>query len=431
VALLSILGAIVVTVVFSSIAFRPLGQLGKMLDVLARGEFDQPEALPPPPPRSPLDELGLMATKVGLLGEQLRGAKYDVSDLRGNLERLLDELEDAVFIFGRERRLVVASGAVEKFLGRRRSDLLGQSLPDIFAPNTTLGLLLAQSSQTGRPLHNRRVPFERDGEGSSIVMLSVEILESLNADPSTGRTTGMLVRLRDPEATQQISRRLQMAERLSAISGITSGVAHEVKNPLNAILMHVELARMKLSRGDYDLDAHMETISREILRLDRVVKTFLDFTRPLELKLEEVSVDEFMDEIVQLAGPHAASRGIKVNVLQEAQGVGIRVDRDLMKQAVLNVVVNAIEAMPEGGRLGLEAVVDEDQVGIRVTDTGPGIPPELREKIYRLYFTTKKEGSGIGLAMTFRVVQMHDGTIEFSSEPGKGTTFVLRLPTAI
>ena len=110
VALLSILGAIMVTVVFSSIAFRPLGRLGKMLDVLARGEFDQPEALPPPPPRSPLDELGLMASKVSLLGEQLRGAQYDVSDLRGNLERLLDELEDAVFIFGRERRLVVASG---------------------------------------------------------------------------------------------------------------------------------------------------------------------------------------------------------------------------------------------------------------------------------------------------------------------------------
>ena len=431
VALLSILGAIIVTVVFSSIAFRPLGRLGKMLDVLARGEFDQPDALPPPPPRSPLDELGLMATKVGLLGEQLRGAKYDVSDLRGNLERLLDELEDAVFIFGRERRLVVASGAVEKFLGRRRSDLLGQSLPDIFAPNTTLGLLLAQSSQTGRPLHNRRVPFSRDGEGSSIVMLSVEILENLNADPSIGRSTGMLVRLRDPEATQQISRRLQMAERLSAISGITSGVAHEVKNPLNAILMHVELARMKLSRADYDLETHMETISREILRLDRVVKTFLDFTRPLELKLEEVSVEEFMAEIVQLAGPHAASRGITVNVLQEAQGVAIRVDRDLMKQAVLNVVVNAIEAMPEGGQLGLEAVVEDDQVGIRVVDTGPGIPPELREKIFRLYFTTKKEGSGIGLAMTFRVVQLHDGTIDFSSEPGKGTTFVLRLPTAI
>lgn len=430
VALVSILSAIVVTLIFSTIAFRPLGRLGKMLDMLAQGEYDGPETQPPPSPRSPVDELGLMATKVSLLGQQLRGARYDVSDLRGNLERLLDELEDAVFIFGRERRLVVASGAVEKFLSKQRSDLLGQSLPDIFPPNTTLGLLLAQAAQTGRALHNRRVPIERDSGGSAIVLLSVEILEGLNADPSTGRTTGVLVRLRDPEATQQISRRLQMAERLSAISRITSGVAHEVKNPLNAILMHVELARMKLGRGEYDLEGHMETISKEILRLDRVVKTFLDFTRPLELKLTEVPVDTFVDDLVQLARPQAASRGINMTVRQESQGVEIRVDRDLMKQAVLNVVVNAIEAMPQGGELVLESTVQDEQAEIRVSDNGPGIPPELREKIFRLYFTTKKEGSGIGLAMAFRVVQMHDGTIDFSSEPGKGTTFVLRLPTA-
>lgn len=424
----SILGAIVVALLFSTIAFRPLGNLGRMLDQLARGEFDPPEAAPAA--RTGVDELGVMASKVSLLGQQLRGARYDFSDLRGNLERLLDQLEDAVFIFGRERRLVVASGAVEKFLGRMRSDLLGQSLAEIFPPNTTLGLLLSQASQTGRPMHNRRVPIGSGGGSSSVVMLSVEILESM-ANGAAGGTSGMLVRMRDPEATQQISRRLQMADRLSAISGITSGVAHEVKNPLNAILMHVELARMKLGQGDHDLEPHMETISREILRLDRVVKTFLDFTRPLELNQSEVAVDEFLDEIVQLATPQAAANGINVTVRQDAAGTDIRVDRDLMKQAVLNVVVNAIEAMPEGGELRFESAVQEDQAEIRISDTGPGIPPEVRDKIFRLYFTTKKEGSGIGLAMTFRVVQLHDGTIDVSSEPGAGTTFALRLPLAV
>lgn len=425
----SILGAVIVALLFSTIAFRPLGRLGLMLDQLARGEYEPPETSSGGTPPG-VDELGVMASKVSLLGQQLRGARYDFSDLRGNLERLLDQLEDAVFIFGRERRLVVASGAVEKFLGRMRSDLLGQSLESIFPPNTSLGLLLSQASQTGRPLHNRRVPIAYDGGPRSVVLLSVEILESL-ADGTTGSISGMLVRMRDPEATQQISRRLQMADRLSAISGITSGVAHEVKNPLNAILMHVELARMKLAQGDYGLEPHMDTISREILRLDRVVKTFLDFTRPMELNLTEVAVDEFMEEIAQLARPQAAAAGIQVVVKQDAAGTDIRVDRDLMKQAVLNVVVNAIEAMPEGGELRFESAVQEDQAEIRISDTGPGMAPEVREKIFRLYYTTKKEGSGIGLAMTFRVVQLHDGTIDVSSEPGVGTTFVLRLPLAV
>ena len=106
------------------------------------------------------------------------------------------------------------------------------------------------------------------------------------------------------------------------------------------------------------------------------------------------------------------------------------VDRDLLRQALLNVVVNALEAMPQGGELTFESAAVGDSLEIRVGDTGRGIPPELREKVFRLYFTTRKDGSGIGLAMSFRIVQMHDGTIDFTSEPGKGTTFFIRLPAA-
>ena len=176
----------------------------------------------------------------------------------------------------------------------------------------------------------------------------------------------------------------------------------------------------------------MEIIAREILRLDRVVRTFLDFSRPVELKLATVSMRELVEEIVELARPQAAAAGIGVTVREEAEGVEVRVDRDLLKQAVLNVVVNAIEAMPEGGGLRFEATAGEGGTELRISDTGTGIPAELREKIFRLYFSTKKEGSGIGLAMTFRIVQLHDGTIDFTSELGKGTGLPpVRLPIAV
>jgi signal transduction histidine kinase len=237
--------------------------------------------------------------------------------------------------------------------------------------------------------------------------------------------------MRDPEAQRKINRELQTADRLSAISRITSGVAHEVKNPLNAILLHVEVARSKLSKGDTDVAEQMEIISREILRLDRVVRTFLDFTRPVELQLDNVPMQDLVREIVELAQPQTAAANIQVSVRQEAEGVEVRVDRDLLKQAVLNVVVNAMQAMPEGGELSFEASATKDTAELRISDTGTGIPAEVRDKIFRLYFSTKKEGSGIGLAMTFRIVQIHDGTIDFTSEPGKGTTFVIRLPIAV
>jgi signal transduction histidine kinase len=238
------------------------------------------------------------------------------------------------------------------------------------------------------------------------------------------------VRLRDPEPTRRIGRQLQTADRLSAISRLTKGVAHEVKNPLNAILMHVELARLKLSHQDYDLDPQMDIIASEIMRLDRVVKTFLDFTRPVQLNLSEMRVRDLMEEIASLARPQAAAGGIAIVEQIQVEDSTITVDVDLIKQAMLNVVVNAIEAMPEGGTLRFEAALRGDDAEIRIADTGPGIPPDLKEKIYDLYFTTREHGSGIGLAMTFRIVQLHDGTIDFTSDPGHGTTFMLRFPVS-
>jgi signal transduction histidine kinase len=257
----------------------------------------------------------------------------------------------------------------------------------------------------------------------------VDILESLPGGPAA--PSGVLVRLSDPEAQRKINRELQTADRLTAISRISSGVAHEVKNPLNAILLHVEVARSKLSRGDTDVAEQMEIISREILRLDRVVRTFLDFTRPVELRMDTIPLQELVQEIVDLAQPQTAAANIQVSVLLEAEGVEVRVDRDLLKQAMLNVVVNAIQAMPEGGELHFEATTSEDTAEVRISDSGGGISEDLRDKIFRLYFSTKPQGSGIGLAMTFRIVQLHDGTIDFTSEPGKGTTFLIRLPIAV
>ena len=430
VSILLLMGSIVVAFLYSAVAFRPIDKLGHMLDLLMKGEFESQETLPAP---KAADEFGVVASKVNLLGQQLRGAQYDFSDLRGNFERLLRDLEDAVLVFGRDRRLVVAAGSLERFLGSDRSELIGKQLVDIFPSTTPLGLLLQQAAQTGRSIRNRRVSLSNSDNGSSsvpVALLSVDVLEGLQMGAG-GAMGGILVRLRDPEATRQIGRQLQTADRLSAISRITGGVAHEVKNPLNAILMHVELARMKLAKGDSDLGQQMDIIASEIVRLDRVVKTFLDFTKPVELHPSDIPLDPFVSEVAELARPLAQTAKIEVAVEQQADGISIAADRDLLKQAMLNVVMNAIEAMPNGGQLRFESAVRGDDAEIRVSDTGCGIPAAAKAKIFGLYFTTKEKGTGIGLAMTFRIVQLHDGTIDFTSEPGKGATFTIRIPMAV
>ena len=413
IAILTIAGAVVITILVSALAFRPLGRISHMLDLIARGEYESEKASP----AERGDEFSVIASKVGLLGQRLRGAQDEASGLRGNIDRLLADLEDAVFLFNHDRQLVFASGSVGKFLSGDRASHTGKQLSELFPASETLGDLLNHAVTTGNSVRNRRVPYTHP----PVVMLSLDILER----------SGFLVRLRDPEAQRKLNRQLQTADRLTAISRISGGVAHEVKNPLNAILLHVEVARAKLAKGDGNVAPEMEIIAREILRLDRVVRTFLDFSRPVELKLASMPVHQLVSEIVDLARPQAAAGNIQIMVKQEAEGVDVRVDRDLMKQAVLNVVVNAMQAMPQGGELKFQSSVKDDTAEIQVSDTGTGIPPELRDKIFRLYFSTKNKGSGIGLAMTFRIVQLHDGTIDFTSEPEKGTTFLISLPIAV
>jgi signal transduction histidine kinase len=423
VALFSVLGAALVTMLVSAVAFRPLSRLRRQIESMTSGENTSEAAADG---KGATDDLSVISSRVAQLGLQLRGAQFEVSDLRGNLGRLLRDLEDAVFLFNREGRLVFASGTVEKFTGLDAAAITGKTIEGVFSPETLLGQVIAQATANGLPLNKRRVEVGPDGSSSVASAL-------LSVDPLTapgGAGSGTLIRLRDPEAQRKLGRELQTADRLAALSRVSGGVAHEVKNPLNAILLHVEVARAKLAHGDTSLEPQMDIISSEILRLDRVVKTFLDFTRTVELNFTNTPLDEFVRDLVDLARPQADASLIRVVDERKADGVVVRIDRDLLKQAVLNIVVNAIEAMPAGGELRLESSSTGDTAEIRVSDTGPGIPPDLREKIFRLYFTTKQRGSGIGLAMAFRIVQLHDGTIDFTSEPGKGTAFFIRLPIA-
>jgi signal transduction histidine kinase len=224
---------------------------------------------------------------------------------------------------------------------------------------------------------------------------------------------------------------LDVATRLAAISRITGGVAHEIKNPLNAISLRLDLLRARLGEPEEELAAEIDILSNEVRRLDRVVKTFLDFSRPVDVKLTEVDLVAIAREVAELTTPQARLANIQVWFEDSAESAPIRGDADMLKQAILNLVLNAIEAMKNGGNLWLRVSRDASAVVLNVSDDGPGIPAEARDKVFQLYFTTKLRGSGIGLAMTYRAVQLHNGTINFSTELGRGTAFQMTFPALV
>jgi PAS domain S-box-containing protein len=425
ISLASLVIASILAVAWSNLAFRPVVKIGQALDRITGGD---PSRESPPPATVRADtELAAVQSKIDLLGQQIRGARQESSQLRGNVEQLLERLEDGVLLFDRNNRLVMAGRAVERLIGISRWEAFGQPLETVLPPDTPLGALVQTAVQIRRPIREHLLESRRDGVPRQPLLVSVESLQDLTGQDHFGA----IVTIRDAESRLQVESQLQVSQRLSAISRITRGVAHEIKNPLNAISVHLEILRTELAAEGVDSHDSADVIGRELARLDRVVKTFLDFNRPLELRMREVDLVNLARDAAILVRPQAEQLNIEVVLDLKAEKAPVHGDQDLLVQALLNVVTNGVEAMKQGGRLEVRLSRDEGDWVLEVADQGPGIPPEVREKIFELYFTTKKGGSGIGLAMTFRVIQLHNATIDFTSEPGKGTTFVFRFPSLV
>jgi len=254
---------------------------------------------------------------------------------------------------------------------------------------------------------------------------------SVQAIQEGGERIGALVTLRDLDSLESINTQLQVSERLAALGRITAGVAHEVKNPLNSMRLWLENLKESLP-ADQESGAQqaVNVLDKEIDRLDAVVKRFLDFTRPMDIRLEATQLSQLLPEVLEIAQPQLQKAGIQLAQLLPIDVPEVYVDRALLKQAVLNLVLNAAEAMPNGGQLRLILCRRGEMAEITVQDTGRGIPPENKQKIFQLFFTTRPGGSGIGLASAFRIVQLHNGSIDFTSEVGRGTTFRIELPLA-
>jgi signal transduction histidine kinase len=270
---------------------------------------------------------------------------------------------------------------------------------------------------------------------------------------------GIMLVSRNLAYLSRVQSTIAYSRKLVALGRLTAGIAHEVKNPLNAMMIHLELLRTKIKSGvlsaipqpvaasgvGLGLGAaeqasdpavqgslqHVEVIESAVRRLDEVVQGFLKFTRPEDLQLQPVSIGALFEEIQPLIEPEARANYVKVMVDAPMTLPSVNGDATMLRQAFLNLAINGCQAMPHGGTLRLVAVpAPRDKVEVRVEDTGIGIPPDRLGKIFDLYYTTKDRGTGIGLSMVYRSIQMHDGELEVQSTPGRGTTFRIVLPRA-
>jgi signal transduction histidine kinase len=438
--------SIIVAGVLSERLLRPIHVIRSGLTRLGRGEFGVTLDLPPG------DEFGELGSFFNTVSQQLSADRSALAGQKANLQVAVEHLEDAVALFNPSGELLFSNPAMQATLG---AEGIGRPV-SVLLPGGHPARALIEETLASR---QSRGPVQVSTEPDTELLLMTQMIEGTD-----GELVGVLLVARNVAYMSRVQSMLAYSRKLMALGRLTAGIAHEVKNPLNAMIIHLELLRTKIrsaamaaapqpqavaaAGGTLGLASaspvvpaltpaaqsaleHVEVIESEIRRLDGVVQGFLKFTRPEDLRLAPVRVPELLAAIQPIVEPEANKNGVKMTMECQPSLPAVNGDAGMLRQVFLNLAINACQAMPQGGSLRIScAPVSHHRVEVRVEDTGVGIAKEHLPKIFDLYFTTKDHGTGIGLSMVYRIVQLHDGDIEVESTQGRGTTFRVLLPQA-
>jgi signal transduction histidine kinase len=453
-AMLALVISVLVAGFLAQLFLRPIHVIRSGLTRLGKGEFGVTLDLPPG------DEFSELGTFFNNVSQQLSADRSLLAGQKAHLQTAVEHLEDAVALFSPNGELLFTNPAMQAVLP---PDTIGRSVRGLLPLGHPYTQIVEETLGTRRsrgPVQARIEDARGDttDEGDRLLMTNV-------IQGKDGELVGVLLVVRNLAYLTRMQSTLAYSRKLVALGRLTAGIAHEVKNPLNAMMIHLELLRTKLraaarqpvpqaetvsaqptlagtalavARRDQPAPLiaqgaleHVEIIESEIRRLDEVVQGFLKFSRPEDVRLQPVRPSTLFEEILPVIEPEAQRNGVAVQVECPPNVPAINGDGGMLRQVFMNLAINACQAMPHGGTLRLVGCASsKGRVEVRFEDTGVGIAPENLQKIFDLYFTTKDHGTGIGLSMVYRIVQLHDGEIEVQSTPGRGTTFKVLLPRA-
>jgi two-component system sensor histidine kinase HydH len=331
-------------------------------------------------------------------------------------QKIIESMPNVLVAFDGSGKVIEANSAAKQLLGITRGQMVGDDFHDYLGASA--GPLL------------RRV---KDGQ----IVLDQEILlkgetaipAALTAAPLTWEDgTGAVLIIRDLRELRAMEQKVKRAERLAALGRLSASVAHEIRNPLSSIKGFIQYFKKKFPAGSKE-QAYTETMVAEVDRLNNVITNLLDFTRAKEPKFQECDLAEVVHHALRLVRPDAQARGVKILERVPEQPLLARVDRDQLIQVFLNLFLNGLEAMPDGGTLqvGIETGTDGN-FQVEITDSGPGIREEDLPQLFEPFFTTKSRGTGLGLAVALQIMENHHGAIGVTSRLGEGTTFKVSLP---
>jgi two-component system sensor histidine kinase PilS (NtrC family) len=371
----------------------------------------------------------VVAILVGGVAERYRAANRELETRQRDL-RDLEAFRDLVFecvgtglvVLDRGDRVTAFNRAAAEITGRSGSAILGAGWQDIAGDGIVLSEVRTVLNTTSiHSVRRETIVYRPDGEAVPVLM-TFSTLRSAAGDP-----LGMVAACEDLSSIRHMEARMQQADRLASLGRMSANIAHEIRNPLASMTGAIEALTAKSGLGQDDRDRLTQIVMSESDRLNNIVTDFLAYARPRPLSRERIDVAAVLEEVLMLLEHRPLPPTVKVVRAFEAP-LSVHADPNALRQALWNLCLNAVDAMPDGGELTVSAMVLTSTLHLSVADTGRGIAPADLSHIFEPFYSTKPEGSGLGLALVHRIVRDHDGDVEVRSDPRTGTIFTLTLP---
>jgi PAS domain S-box-containing protein len=354
------------------------------------------------------------------------------------LENVLDSIAQGILVCDGKHNLLITNSYAKHIIPIKEEEAVKKSVW-LAVKDAGVKKFLQETLQKGVDVHGREIEVDVNG--------ICRLLEfSVQALVEEGRIIGSVVLIADVTQKRVQEAKIRRIESLASLTTLAAGVAHEIKNPLAAISIHVQLIKkiaqkiQPSSGGASDLDAHIDVVNDEIKRLNKIVVDFLFAVRPMKLNLRKSNINDVIQEVIKLEEPEAKKENISLTFKPCESPPEIKLDSNLIRQALVNLVKNAIEAIKEpplktgraerrpDAEIRLTAQEAGERIVLSVADTGPGIPEKDVSRIFEPYWTTKSGGSGLGLTLVFKIIQEHNGEIIVHSKEGEGACFLISLP---
>lgn len=375
--------------------------------------------------------LGSIGIAAVITFQHYSSTRRTLEEVKGLARNILESIPTGVITVNRGGQITAVNPAATVTLKRSSETLLGQSYEDVFIEGEMIRLVLDGALHNRHHVDHHDMPYDTNGQTRTIRVTTAD----LTGDD--GRPAGVIVLLKDVTELLDLERRVRVADKLAGLHTLSAGVAHELRNPLSAIDLNLHLLEEDLRGGERlspTTDRYLQVLNAETRRLSAILDTFMKFARPGSAPLHPIDTRQLLAHIISLLQYEAQERHIALIIKTPDKLPALMGDETEISQVLVNVIVNAFQAMPGGGVCHVttrETKADgKEWVELTVRDSGIGIKKEALSRLFEPFYTTKTGGSGLGLAIAYRIVQDHEGTIQIASQPGLGTTVVVKLPAA-